>query len=402
MTQLTANQLVLRKALNGPRAVYSIAKHPKLYLAADGKGGGSWRIKYRPTAGATQRWVTISNNARHVEFDAVVRKATELLTDLSLNGVDPKGGAPSSSPTFGAAFEQWLERYAKPHKKSWKADADLYRRNVAERFGSDELSTINRGRVISILNEIAEAATPIQANRCQTLISSVFSWALDEGMIEAHPALRIRKRGAEKPRDQVMTDDELRQFWHALEGLDEHVRQVLKLLLLLGSRLNEIVGIEFRELHLDENPHWVLPSKRSKNDLAHTVPLPTAALEIICAARDGRGESAYLFPARFASGDAPFDKKFVSRLCKRVFRTVGREDMRLHDLRHQAATGMARCGVSMDIRQLVQNQVTGRHRAIGSVYDQHDYFQEKKRALELWERRLLAIVEGREAPAERY
>ena len=374
MTQLTANQLVLRKALNGPRAVYSIAKHPKLYLAADGKGGGSWRIKYRPSQGATQRWVTISNDARHVEFDAVVRKATELLTGLSLNGVDPKGGAPSASPTFGTAFGQWLERYAKPHKKSWKADADLYRRNVEALLGNDELPAINRGRVITVLNQIAEAATPIQANRCQTLISSVFSWALDEGMIEAHPALRIRKRGAEKPRDQIMTDDELRRFWHALEGLDEHVRQVLKLLLLLGSRLNEIVGIEVRELHLDDNPHWVLPSKRSKNGLAHTVPLPAAALEIIRKAHNGRGESAYLFPARLAKGDAPFDKKFVSRLCKRVFRTVGREDMRLHDLRHQAATGMARCGVSMDIRQLVQNQVTGRHRAIGSVYDKHEYF----------------------------
>ena len=96
------------------------------------------------------------------------------------------------------------------------------------------LPAINRGRVIAVLNEIAEAATPIQANRCQSLISSVFSWALDEGLIEAHPALRIRKRGAEKPRDQVMTDEELRRFWHALEGLDEHVRQVLKLLLLLG------------------------------------------------------------------------------------------------------------------------------------------------------------------------
>ena len=402
MTQLVANQLVIRKALNGPRAVYTIAKHPKLYLATDGKGGGSWRIKYRPASGVTQRWVTISNDARHVEFEAVVKKATELLTGLSLNGVDPKGGGTGRSRTFGAVFEQWLERHAKPHKKSWQADADLYRRNVEKLLGDVEIRGIDRLRVIAVLNEIADTATPIQSNRCQTLISSVFSWALDEGVIDAHPALRIRKRGAEKPRDQIMTDDELRQFWHALDDLDEHVRQVLKLLLLLGSRLNEIVGIEMRELHLNGNPYWVLPAKRSKNGLAHTVPLPAAALEIVQVASKARGESDYLFPARFAAAAAAFDKKFVSRLCKRVFRQIRRDDMRLHDLRHQAATGMARCGVSMDIRQLVQNQVTGRHRAIGSVYDQHDYFQEKKRALEFWERRLLAIVEGREVLAERY
>lgn len=30
MPSITANTVVIRKALNGPRAVYSVAKHPKL------------------------------------------------------------------------------------------------------------------------------------------------------------------------------------------------------------------------------------------------------------------------------------------------------------------------------------------------------------------------------------
>jgi hypothetical protein len=76
--------------------------------------------------------------------------------------------------------------------------------------------------------------------------------------------------------------------------------------------------------------------------------------------------------------------------------------MRLHDLRHQAATGMAQCGVPLDIRQMVQNQITGRRQTIGSIYDQHDYSEEKRRALTLWEQRLRAIVEGRDPPAERF
>jgi hypothetical protein len=52
--------------------------------------------------------------------------------------------------------------------------------------------------------------------------------------------------------------------------------------------------------------------------------------------------------------------------------------MRLHDLRHQVATGMAQCGVPLDIRQWVQNQITGRRQSIGSVYDQHDYTAENR------------------------
>ena len=50
----------------------------------------------------------------------------------------------------------------------------------------------------------------------------------------------------------------------------------------------------------------------------------------------------------------------------------------------------------------VQNQITGRRLSIGARYDQYEYLDEKRRALELWERRLLEIVEGRKASGERW
>ena len=53
-----------------------------------------------------------------------------------------------------------------------------------------------------------------------------------------------------------------------------------------------------------------------------------------------------------------------------------------------------------EIRERVQNQVTGRRKGIGARYDQHEYQEEKRRALELWERRLLAIVNGYAAVVE--
>ena len=401
MVQLTPNHLVLRKAINGPRAVYGIAKYPKLFLATDGKGGGSWRIRYRPRPGQQQCWHTITNDARNVEFEAIARKATELLSNLALHGIDPKSQRPRQETTFGDSFGLWLERHGKVHKKSWKEDEALYRRHIGSRLGNDVLTKIERTRVIEVLDDIAKSATPIQANRCQSVISAVFSWALDEGKTASHPALRIRKRGAEVPRDQVMDDQQLRQFWQQLGTLELHVEHMIKLLLLLGCRLNEIVGAEIKEFSLADEPHWVLPTARSKNNLAHVFPLPPLAVQIVRDAHEACSDSTYLFPARFV-GDRPFDKKFISRLCKRVYRRAGVPDIRLHDLRHQAATGMAKCGVPLEIRQLVQNQITGRSKSIGSLYDQHDYFQEKLKALTLWERRLLAIIEERDPSADRY
>ena len=61
---------------------------------------------------------------------------------------------------------------------------------------------------------------------------------------------------------------------------------------------------------------------------------------------------------------------------------------------------MAESGVPMAIRQLVQNQITGRRQSIGSRYDHHQYFDEKLRALSLWEHRLRAVI-GRPPPSRR-
>ena len=46
------------------------------------------------------------------------------------------------------------------------------------------------------------------------------------------------------------------------------------------------------------------------------------------------------------------------------------------------------------------NQVS--NHSTGDRYDQHDYLAEKRRALELWERRLIEIVEGHPASGERW
>ena len=402
MTVIAPNVLTLRKALNGVRGVYSIARHPKLHLAADGKGGGSWRIKYRPHPGATQRWLTLSNDAGNAKFDEVVRTASALLTNLELNGVDPRALRPRAGDTFGDMFELWMDRYAKLHKKSWLFDEKFYHRHIKERLGRNLARAIDRARVIEVLDDIAKKATPLQANRAQALISAVLSWALDEGRIASHPALRIRRRGQEKSREFVMTDEQLRAFWQRLEGARDNAQMMIKLLTLIGCRLGELTGAQHNELVLRESAgQWTIPAERSKNGLSLVVPLPPLALSLFRSACAAGQAGPFAFPARRVVPTA-FDGNHVSRQCKDIFRAIGVPHMRLHDLRHQAATGMAQCGVSLDIRQMVQNQITGRRQTIGSIYDQHDYAAEKRRALELWEGRLLAIVEGRELPTERY
>jgi integrase len=134
--------------------------------------------------------------------------------------------------------------------KSWAAYEGLYRRHCESRLGAELVQGIDRQMVIAALGDIAGEVSGRQANKCQTLISSVFSWALDEGKIATHPALRIRKRGVDVRRDRVLSPDEMRRFWAALDDLPETVASVLRLLTLLGARLAEVAEAERAELSL--------------------------------------------------------------------------------------------------------------------------------------------------------
>ena len=66
-------------------------------------------------------------------------------------------------------------------------------------------------------------------------------------------------------------------------------------------------------------------------------------------------------------------------------------DWRLHDLRRTAATHMGRLGVE---RLVVGKVLNHAEPGVTKKYDRHDYFAEKKRALERWAQRLQAILEG--------
>ena len=133
-------------------------------------------------------------------------KATELAAEkrrlVKIEGVDPR----TKGMTFGNLFNRWLKSHAKLKKKSWEADIGLYERHIATRLGSHELGALKRRNVIDVLDNIATEVSGVQANRCQTLVSSVLNWALDEDLLEANPAHGVRQRGHETPRERVMTE----------------------------------------------------------------------------------------------------------------------------------------------------------------------------------------------------
>ncbi len=124
---------------------------------------------------------------------------------------------------------------------------------------------------------------------------------------------------------------------------------------------------------------WVIPAADSKNKLPHRVPLGPRAMELLAGLLMTARKDA-VFVLEGARG-----KRQQSHVAGRL----GLPDFRGHDLRRTAASHMASAGVSRLVIGKVLNHVD---RGVTAIYDRHGYDAEKREALEVWDRRLAAIL----------
>ena len=392
MAKLNPNEVQITAAINGRRAVYSIVKHPGLYLAATGGGSASWRIKYRPRGAEHQRWHTLIGDARGVRFKEIAEKARAVLTALRLEGIDPR--AEHERPaglTFDALFNSWLERRAKLHKRSWRDDEERYKLHIAKRLGSRLVADIARRDIISTLNDIADKVTPITANRCLSIISVVFSWAVAVELVETHPALRIPKPGVETVRERVLSHPEISALWNALvdivegrrDGMTPRLARLLQVLMLTGQRKGEVSNMPVAEVTGDA---WIIPTERMKAKRQHLVPLAPLALATIQASIVDAAPSLFVFPGKNGGLLEPMS---AGHAFNRLTKSLAIENVRPHDLRRTMASEMGRLGVGEQIIGRVlahtQSSITSR------VYNLHSYAAEKRDALLRWEAELIDI-----------
>lgn len=396
MPVLPHNQRAINSltALDGRRTSYHSASVPGLTLEIMPTGKRTWRFRYRTLGGRSgeTRAYTIGDG-NSIKFGEAIDKAREVKAAVQLEGRDPHKERSVRGGTFGHLFEDWLERHAKPKKKSWAHDEGLYQRHVRSRLGNKPAVDIKRADVGHVLDDIARSATGTQANRAQSLISAVLNWAVNEGRLEHSPTFRLPKRAMEVPRERVLNPDEIRTFW---KGLDEgpmgvEIVRILSLAILIGQRRSEIAEARKSELLLDgDNSVWVIPGSRTKNGLIHRVPLPNAAAKIFASAV-ATSRTPFVFPGR-GSTEHAISPHAVTRAMARLTLEIGIENATVHDLRRTVGTNLARLGVSKDIRARILNHVDGARSVTDAVYDQQEFASEKRAALELWEVELKRIV----------
>jgi integrase len=245
----------------------------------------------------------------------------------------------------------------RPRLESWENTASHLNRFVRPRLGKKLPSDITKHDIASLSNDIVagEFGVPSVSNarHMRKAVSGLFNWAAEAGRdyVTASPCVNLPKLDPEHPRTRVLTEAEIKIFWHGLDRDDlpweRKTRLALKFELVTMLRSAELLAARRDELFgLDgDNPRFDVPLKRVKKRRVIQQPLSELAVEIILEALEDGQEYVFASPL----GDMPMNRKVMATALRGtqhkgkvkspgICALLGLKSFTPHDLRRTAAT----------------------------------------------------------------
>ena len=337
-------------------------------------------------------------------------------------GEDPKAKRLAASQaketdkrTLEAVYREWLDHPGRKRtlrEKSREAYEWQFK-HIRPPLGSVPIATLTSADIRAAVEAIRVATTDPERGRrgyistkCLKLIRSVCRFAADKGYIDKDPTrgidLPVPENNPQGRQNRPPSEVELRRLWNAApEYISAQHGRTMKLAFLLGKRVSEMCGALKSEVTIDgDKPSWFIPGSREGNKSREdqVVPLPPMATSILSEQMAAAGESPFVFPAR-GKPHTPTMRHAPSQAFAELRSELGIDaSVRFHDARSLISDQMAKIGVPSEYRSHVLHH-TGDTRAslANSIYSTWDFLEPKRRALELWEQRLIEIVEGRPA-----
>jgi integrase len=318
--------------------------------------------------------------------------AKKLLAKVEL-GEDPQGDRNErrlkDQTTFRAVAAEYLESKRDELRPTTFRGSKAYLTGpYFKPLHSLPVDRIVRRDIAALLVVIARENGKPTAAHARSKLSALFSWAMKQGYLDANPCIGTEQPKANPARDRILSDSELAAIWNACDD-DSDFSKIIRLLILLPCRRQEIGGLLRREVDLEAGT-LTISAERSKNHRSITYPLLPMALDIIASvpqlvSRDQLFGSQH--PRGFSSwyrGKVKLDAKLDIAAWN------------VHDLRRSVATRLADLGILPHIIEQLLNHASGHKAGVSGIYNKSVYAAETKRALGLWEDHVRALISGGE------
>lgn len=362
----------------------------RLRASGEGQVRRTWVAQYR-AHGRTRRMKI--GTAEKLSPEEARRAAKKVLASVEL-GNDPQGERQRARLEQARTLKSIAESYLEARKDDLRPASyrvtKLYLTGKAY-FGplhSTAIGNLNRADVAARISAIKRNSGMVTASRARSALSSLFVWAMGEGLSDANPVIGTNQPDTSEPRERVLDSAELVAIWKA--SGDGQFGKVLKLLMLLGSRRQEIGGMRWSEINRDK-AEWTLPKERAKNGRELTLPLPPLALEIIESVPEIVGRE-HVFGGRSPTGFCDWSRS-KAELDRRLGESV--RSWRIHDVRRSIATHLADdLNIQPHVIECILGHYGGFRRGTAQVYNKSPYANEMRTALVAWSEHLQSLVAG--------
>lgn len=299
-------------------------------------------------------------------------------------GECPEAPAPPEV-TVGDLAAEFLRRYIYVERKRPKEAEQVIKANILKDWKSRPAKSVTRRDAVLLLDKIVDREAPVMANRVAALLTQMFQFGVERGILDASPLAALpRPGGTEKARNRRLDEHEVRLFWRRLRTrrIRLTVRLALKLVLVTAQRPGEVAGATRGEFDF-QNRLWRIPPERAKNGLEHVVPLSPLAITLLAHLRRYTGETEFLVPTRCwrLRGAAPLTVRALSQAIRDNAKHFGIPHFTPHDLRRTAASRMTALGVPrLHVEKIMNHTIDD----VAEIYDRHEYLEEKRAGLEKW------------------
>jgi integrase len=302
------------------------------------------------------------------------RAATQAMRD-AMRATELGVTAPGEVPTVAAFIDDWLAgRRPSLRDSTWESYRDTLTGRVVPRLGALRLDRVRPKHIAEMLSDLKERGGrnphrgPGLSDKSVRYTLSTFATALSDaakqGLIPRNPADHVDRPRAARKEMQWWSVDEARRFLDYVKD-DRHV-EMWTLALTTGMRGGELLGLKWPDIDFEAGrlavrrtlvavAYQIRCSEPKTAASRRVVALDPATLAVLRAHRAQQAEeklaigSGYLDQQLVFADVAgePLHPDAVTKHFDRLVARAGVPKIRLHDLRHTAATLMLEQGIPL-------------------------------------------------------
>lgn len=319
------------------------------------------------------------------------------LRDIRREGLSPKNvlqeEAQKETNTVKKLISEWYSGYAEKSLKKPKQIKQQIDADIIPLMGDLVLENIQTRDITKALDTIVARGARIQANRVLSTIKQAFNYGVSRGSLQHNPASGIRSRdigGLEKPRERVLSMNEIKKIWAFLEGeknqMALYTKNAIKIILLTGVRTAEIRLATWDSFDFEQSL-WTIPAEHSKSGLIHKIHLSSQVRTILHELKE-LSDSNYVISG--VDSAKPLSDNALARAVSRNQDRIGIPHWTAHDLRRTFATQL---GETLRIDPVVIEKCLGHKMPrIMATYNRNEMLPERKEALNAWSNYIETIV----------